>query len=149
MIGTTRRAASSSSTDTSESPTAVDLALGEQVGQEPELRVAVDLGVDPVELEQVERLDAEATQRELALLAQVLGAPAGVPAPRAGPQEARLGRDLDVPVGEEGLSDQLLGDRRAVGVRGVDEVDAELDGAAEHADRARRGPPVVPRSRGR
>ena len=32
------------------------------------------------------------------------------------------------------LADQFLGDVRAVGVGGVDEVDAELDGAAQHAD---------------
>ena len=34
----------------------------------------------------------------------------------------------------QGLLDQLLGDERAVGVGGVDEVDAELDRAAQHAD---------------
>ena len=32
------------------------------------------------------------------------------------------------------LADQLLGVIRAVGVCGVDEVDAELDRAAQHAD---------------
>ena len=36
------------------------------------------------------------------------------------------------------LFDELLADERAVGVRGVDEIDAELDGTLEHADGLRR-----------
>lgn len=38
----------------------------------------------------------------------------------------------------EGLGDQAVGDERAVVPGGIDEVDAELDGAAEHGAGARR-----------
>ena len=42
--------------------------------------------------------------------------------------------DEPVRIRVQRLADQFLGDVRAVGVRGVDEVDAELDEAAQHAD---------------
>ena len=38
----------------------------------------------------------------------------------------------DARVGMQGLADELLGDVRAVGVGGVDEVDAELGQAPQH-----------------
>ena len=34
----------------------------------------------------------------------------------------------------QGFSDDLLGDGRAIGIGGIDEVDAELDGAAKYSD---------------
>ena len=54
-----------------------DLALALQVGEQTELLVGGDVRVDAVELEEVERLHAEAAQAHLGLLAQVLRAPAG------------------------------------------------------------------------
>ena len=44
------------------------------------------------------------------------------------------------------LRDQLLADVRAVGVGGVDEVDAELDRAPQHGERSSRsgGSPQIP-----
>ena len=78
------------------------------------------------------------------LLAQVRRVAERRPDARALPGQPGLGRDDDVVgVGVQRLADQLLGDVRAVGVGGVDEGDAELDGAAQHARPPRRGPSAV------
>ena len=60
------------------------------------------------------------------------GLPSGVPPARAGPHQAALGRDDQVVgVRVQRLGDQALADLRAVGVGGVDEVDAEFDRPAQ------------------
>ena len=70
-------------------------------------------------------------------LAQVVRLAEDRPDAGAGAQQAGLGRDEDlVAVRRERLGDDLLADVRAVRVGGVDEVDAELDGAADHGDGA-------------
>ena len=63
------------------------------------------------------------------------GKPSGIHT--SGPVRSRpgLGRDDQAVVGMQRLADDLLGDVRAVGVGGVDEVDAEFDRAPQHADR--------------
>ena len=104
-----------------------------------------DLRVDPVQLQQVDALDAEVAQVQLDLLAQELGAPDGHPLPRTLPGEADLGGDDEVVrVRVQRLADQRVGDVRAVGVGGVDERDAQFDGAPQHADRLRRIVRVAP-----
>ena len=72
------------------------LALVAQLLQEPELVVGRHLGVDPVQLEQIDALDPEAAEAALALLAQVLGAAALDPLHRARTGEPGLGGDLQV-----------------------------------------------------
>jgi len=89
-------------------PDGTDLALLEQGREQRKLLVSPHARVDAVQLEQVERLDAQAPQRQLALLAQVVGTPAGKPAPRTRSQEARLGRHHDVAIGVQRGEDQLF-----------------------------------------
>ena len=63
---------------------------------------------------------------------EVLGAADGQPLVGALAGEAGLGGDDHAfGVGSEGFADEALGDFGAVGVGGVDEVDAEFDGASE------------------
>ena len=111
------------------------LALGHQVGEEPELFVGRHLGVDPVQLEQVDALEAEPAEAELALLAQVLGPTDR--RPHAGPLtgEPGLGGDHQVlGVGVERFEDEPLTDLGTVGVGGVDEVDTHVDGPPQDGD---------------
>ena len=91
--------------------------------------------VDAVQLEEVDRLEAEPAQAQLALLAQVLGPADRPPVPGPRPGQPGLGRDHQiVAVRVKGLVDQPLGHLGPVGVGGVDEVDARLDGAAQDGD---------------
>src|SRR5258708_15429618 len=86
-----------------------------------------DLGVRPVELIQRNLIEAQPAQAALTGRAQVLGAPVGLPAPRARSSVAALGSDDQVAgIGVQRLGDQVLADFRAVGVRRVDEVDPEF-----------------------
>ena len=131
-------------------PDAADLALVEQVGQQAELLLGRHLGVDAVELEEVDGLDPEASQAHLALLAQVLGPAHRQPLARPLPGEPGLGGDDQaLGIGVEGLEDDVLADLGTVGVGGVDEVDAQLDGPAQHGRRTRPGRPARPRPRRR
>ena len=122
-----------------------DLALLPEVVEHTELVLQRHRRVDPVELEEVDALETEPTQAELGLLPQVRGTSERHPLAGAGPDESRLRRDHE-PVGirVERLADQLLVHVRPVRVGRVDEVDPELDGAAQDTDRlvvvARRAP---------
>ena len=90
--------------------------------------------VDPVQLEEVDPLDAEAAQRQLDALPQVARAADRRPHVRALRVQPGLGRDHDV----VGVGVQRLARCRSsathgpVGVGGVEEVDAELDGPPQH-----------------
>ena len=65
-----------------------DLALVLQLLEHAELLLARHLGVDAVQLEEVDALDAEPAQAHLALLAQVLGRPDRLPLAGAGAGQA-------------------------------------------------------------
>jgi hypothetical protein len=92
------------------------------------------LGVDAVQLDEVDPVELQVPQRQLHLLLEVGGASHRVPLPRAGADQARLGADHQLlRVRVQRLGDDLLADEGAVGVGGVDEVDALLDGRADDA----------------
>jgi hypothetical protein len=111
-----------------------DLALVLQQFQLADLVGQGDLRVDAVELEQLDAFQAHVAQAHLRLLAQVLGPAQRPPVARARPAQARLGSDHQVVrVRVERLLDQLFGHDRPVRVGGVDEVDAQLDRAPQHA----------------
>ncbi len=79
------------------------------------------------------RSSLEAAKAHLDFLDEVLRTADGEPLVWALAGEAGLGGDDDsFGVGGEGFADEALADLGAVGVCGVDEVDAELDGAAEN-----------------
>ncbi len=118
-----------------------------QLDQCPELVGERHPGIDPVQLVEVDRLDLEPAQAQLALLLQVLREPEDVPMTWPGSGESGLGRDDQaLGIGVQRLGDQLLTDRRAVGVGRVDEVDARARrlGAARRGHRHDR--PEGPRS---
>ena len=124
------------------------LALGHEIGEEPELLVGRHLGVDAVQLEQVDALDAESPQAELALLAEVLRPTDGEPLPGSLTGESRLGGDDEVlGVGVERLEDQAFAHFGAIGVSRVDEVDAHVDGTAQHGEAGRPVGRLVPHAR--
>ena len=99
--------------------------------------------VGPVELVEVDRLDAEPAQRGLALLAHARRprvARGGGHAVLVVPAQAALG-EHEGPLGGgdpgEGPADDLLGVAVAVDRRGVDPVDALRDRVADRGDRLR------------
>ena len=110
-----------------------DLALLAEAGELADGVLERDRGIGRVQLVDVDALEAQAAQARLAGLAQVLGPPvAAASARRPGADETALGRDHEpVRVGVERLGDQELAHLRAVGVGGVDQVHAELDGAPQ------------------
>src|SRR6478752_665813 len=113
----------------------LDLAFLLQVAEHAELLFRIDLGINPVQLQQVQRVHLELAQAQFGLLAEVLGTAHRHPFIRTGAGEPDLGGDLQaVPVRVQGLREDLLADVGPVGIGGVDEVDAELDGAADDGD---------------
>ena len=79
--------------------------------------------------------------------AEMIGAGVVYPLAGADALPSALGSDDEVGgVGREGFGDEFFRDIGAVGVGGVDEVDAEFDGAAESGDAASRsaGGPQMP-----
>ncbi len=88
-----------------------------------------------MQLVEVDALDAQVTQRPLAGLAKVVGAPVTRPLARtAACQPALRGDHQPVGIGIQRVVDELLAEVRAVAVGRVDEVDAELDDAAQHVE---------------
>ena len=88
-----------------------------------------------MELVEIDALELQTAQAAFALLAQVFGAAIGVPHVGTRTHQAALGGDDEiVRVGVEGFGDEVLADLGPVGVGRVDEVDAQLHGAAQHSD---------------
>src|SRR5215475_7104467 len=89
-----------------------------------------------MELVEIDALELQSLEAALAGLAQVLGPSVRDPLRRAGTQQSTLGRDHQAArIGCETLRDQPLADLGSIGIGGVDEVDAELDRAAQHVTR--------------
>lgn len=90
------------------------------------------LGVDAVKLPERKSLKAEKTKAQLDLLNEVRRSAYRLPCIGTLTGEAALrGNDSSLLVGSEGFADEALADRRAVGIGGVNEIDAEFDGAAQ------------------
>ena len=95
-----------------------------------------DVRVDAVLVEQVDPCPCAAARASRRRRSDRLGAAVEPAALAARELEAELGRDHD-PVAHrlERLADELLVRERAVDLRGVEERDAALDGAADERDR--------------
>ena len=93
-------------------------------------------GIDARHAENVEAVDAEALQALLAGLAQVVRrARARLVARVLGPDRAGLGMNHGlVALALDGLADQALVVALAVGMRGVEEVDAEVERPVDRGD---------------
>ena len=130
-IGVIFWAASSCSTLTSDRPMWRILPSCCSVDEFADLVLGGELVVDAVQLEQVDGVHAETAQAHLTLLPQVRRIAEHRPLVGPGAQQTGLGRDDEaVGIRVQRLADQSLGYVRAVGIRSVDEVDAEFDGAA-------------------
>ena len=127
-------AASSCSTFTSDRPMWRILPSCCSATSSPIWSSAGNFVVDAVQLEQVDGVHAETAQAHLAFLTQIGREAENRPHVGPGAQESGLRRDDDAVVRVQRFADQFLGDIRAVGVGGVDEVDAEFDGAAQDAN---------------
>ncbi len=112
-----------------------DLALVLELLERRDRALVGHLRVGAVLLVELDRVEPQPPERALAGLPQVLGAAVARPLVRAGPSQPSLGGDQQVlRVRVERLGDQLLADMRAVGVGGVDQVDAELDRPPQDRD---------------
>ena len=105
-----------------------------ELAQDGELFVCGNLGIDSVELPQVDPVQLQSLQAGLELATKVFGPSILDPAIRTGALEAALGGDDQAGIGVQSLCDQLLGDVRAIGIGGIKEVHSQLDGPLEHAD---------------
>ena len=116
-------------------PDVADLAFLLQLDQLTDLVFERELVVDAVQLKQVDGVDAEPAQTQFRFLAQIGREAQRNPHVGPGAQQSRFGGDDQPVVGMQRLADDLFGEVGAVGVRGVDEVDAEFGRPPQHADR--------------
>ena len=104
-----------------------------QLGQGADRLLERDLRVGPVELVERDLFQAEPLQAAVQRGAEVLGATVRRPLP--GPVRSRpplVAIDEIFGIRMQRLGDERLAHVGAVGVRGVDEVDTELDRPAQH-----------------
>ena len=118
-------------------PEVADLAGLDQLGHRADGLLDRHGLVDAVLVVEVDVVDAEPLQRGVAGRADVLGAAVDADAGAVGPAlVAELGGQLDlVAAAGDGLADELLVGERAVHVGGVEEGDAEVEGAVDGRDR--------------
>ena len=113
-----------------------DLPLLLQIPQGAELIVERHGGIDAVQLVQLDALELEPAQARFTGGAQVLRSAVRRPMTGAGTLEPALGGDHQLRrIRIEGLGDEALAHRRAVGVGRVDQIDAELERPPQHGDR--------------
>ena len=94
------------------------------------------VALEAAQVDQVHALDAERAEVLLDLRLEVGGLGAGQPGAGVVAGRADLGDEAQaLGVGVQRLADQVVDDVGAVELRGVDVVDAELDGAAQHGAR--------------
>ena len=113
-----------------------DQPLTLELGERADRLGVGDLRVGGMELVELDCLDSEPLDRKFALLAQVDRVAVGVPFVRPAAGKATLrGDHQPLRVRRKRLADQVLVGLRAIRVRGIDEVDVELDGLAQHGHR--------------
>src|SRR5947209_8504701 len=111
-----------------------DLALVFQLDERADGFFEAHLGVGAMKLIEIDFLHPQPAETAFALLPQILRAAVRNPRARPWPRQATLRRDHQVVgIWVERLGDQPLADLGPIGVGGIDEVDAEIDRAAEHA----------------
>ena len=110
-----------------------DLALRLQLDERADRVLVGHLRVGSVELVEGDLLEPEPAEAVVTHLTQMVGVRVRRPPAGTGALEAAFCRDHQVGgVRVQRLGDELLAHRRPVGVGGVDEVDAQLDGAPQH-----------------
>ncbi len=107
-------------------PDMTDQAFLTHRGDSRILLVARHRRIDPVQLPQIDTRDAKPAQAHHHALTQIFRPPQRPPRLRARPGEAAFRRDHHVFVRMQDLADEILADERAIGIRRVDEIDAEF-----------------------
>ena len=93
-----------------------------------------NLGVDAMKLPKVEALYFQAAEAHLDLLLEVFGAAYFGPSVWALTGKSSFcGDDYPLGIGAEGLAYQPFADLRPIGIRGIDEVDAEFHRTSQNA----------------
>src|SRR5262249_2050867 len=113
----------------------LDDALVEQRFDGVELFAARHLRVDAVQLPQPDLLDAELLAASLRLGPEMVGTAIHLPGAGARAREPGFGGNEKAVIRIERLADQLLGDIGAIGIGGVDEIDAEFGHALKRSER--------------
>src|SRR6185312_271747 len=113
----------------------LDLACRLQILQRVELSLHRYLWVDPVQLIEIDPVEAQPPQAPFARRLQMVRASVFNPLVRARPLEAPLRRDDDAfRIRIQSVSNNALADMRAVRIRRVNEIDPEFDGASHDAN---------------
>ena len=113
-----------------------DLPLLHQLGHAADRLLDRRVGIDPVLVEEVDRVDAEPLQRAFAGAARIFRAAVDADRLVAVPAQRELGGDDEaVAPAPDRLAEQLLVGERAVHFGGVEEGDAEIDRAVDGGDR--------------
>ena len=112
-----------------------DHALVQQLLHRQELVAARHPAVNAVQLPERYPVQTQLAATFVGARDQVFGAAVDVPHVGPAAREAGLGGDDQPVIGMQRLVDQLFGNIGAVGVGGINEVDAQLRQAFQHADR--------------
>src|SRR6185369_2160128 len=113
----------------------LDLAFRLQILQRAELPLHWDLWVDPVQLIEIDPVEAQPPQAPFARRLQMVRPAVFNPLVRARPLEAPFRGDDDAfRIGIQSLRNDALADMGAVRIRRVNEIDAEFDGASHDAN---------------
>src|SRR5437763_10540247 len=113
-----------------------DFPFALKLADDPELVVFRDIRIDPMQLPEIDALQPQPAQAAFESFPQPLRPAVDRPLIRTGALEAAFrGDDETLRIRIECFGDQLFADVRTIRLRGVDEIDAELDGAAEDSQR--------------
>src|SRR5712671_2751219 len=111
-----------------------DLAFGLEFHQGSDRFLVRNIRIGAVKLIDIDLFDPQTLEAPLTCGAEVLGTPVRYPLPWPWTDEPAFGGDHELlRIRIQGLGDQSLTDLGAVGIGGVDEVDAELERAAQRA----------------
>jgi len=115
-------------------PKVVDEPLALHIGESTELLVARHFGIDTVELPKGKPVQPQPAKAHQHGLPEVFWPPERGPAVGALPALPGLGSHDDVVIRVEGLADEFFADGRAIGISGVDQVDAEVSDPAQRGE---------------
>src|SRR5262249_48535894 len=114
----------------------LDLALSLQFLERSKLFVGRDRGIDTMQLKQIDAIDAKSPQASFTGRAQVFGPAVLLPPARPRPHKPRFRSDHQTRrVRMQRFGYQTFADFGTIRIRGVDEVDSELNGSFQYADR--------------
>src|SRR3984957_15112073 len=112
-----------------------DFSLRLQILKSSQLIFGWNLGINSVQLIEINPFQPQSPKAAFARRSQVLWLSVFDPLIRTRPHETALGRDHQTcRIWMQGLSDDLFAHVRTIGVRSVDKIDSQLDCAPQNAD---------------